>query len=297
MKIYDLFEKKIDREISGVIKVQDTDTHKAWTILDEYVVTTELERLLNLFFSSYNASLDRPTDDMGVWISGFFGSGKSHFLEILFHLLSNKPVRDFSTNNEKKPIEFFKEKNLQSLLVADIGRAAAADTDTIIFNIDAKAEQKDGEFAVLNVFLRVFNSLQGFYEKTPWIAELERRLVVDGVYDNFQKEFENASGKSWKDNRDAILLHRKSVIIALTKSLSSLSEQDALARIKARMLMIGISSDWLFPPGEVRSLTERMVDAGANAEYAEIVSDHGHDGFLAEPHSLLPLISAALQQA
>lgn len=75
------------------------------------------------------------------------------------------------------------------------------------------------------------------------------------------------------------------------------SEADALSRIKARVLMIGISSDWLFPPAEVRSLTERMVAAGADAEYAEIISNHGHDGFLAEPHSLLPLISAVLLPA
>jgi len=74
------------------------------------------------------------------------------------------------------------------------------------------------------------------------------------------------------------------------------SEATALARIRAKMLLIGISSDWLFPPAEVRSLAERMQAAEANAEYAEIISDHGHDGFLAEPHSLLPLISAALQQ-
>lgn len=72
------------------------------------------------------------------------------------------------------------------------------------------------------------------------------------------------------------------------------SETEALALIKAQMLMIGISSDWLFPPGEVRSLTERMQAAGADAEYAEINSDHGHDGFLAEPHSLLPLIRQML---
>lgn len=72
------------------------------------------------------------------------------------------------------------------------------------------------------------------------------------------------------------------------------SEAAALARIQAKMLMIGISSDWLFPPAEVRSLTERMQAAGVNAEYAEIISDHGHDGFLAEPHSLLPLIRETL---
>lgn len=73
------------------------------------------------------------------------------------------------------------------------------------------------------------------------------------------------------------------------------SESVALARIQAKMLLIGISSDWLFPPAEVRGLAERMQAAGANAEYAEIISDHGHDGFLAEPHSLLPLIGRTLE--
>jgi homoserine O-acetyltransferase len=85
--------------------------------------------------------------------------------------------------------------------------------------------------------------------------------------------------------------------LAITKAMDNFhpaagykSEAAALARIQARVLMIGISSDWLFPPSDVRNLTERMRAAGANAEYAEIISDHGHDGFLAEPHSLLPLI-------
>ncbi len=72
------------------------------------------------------------------------------------------------------------------------------------------------------------------------------------------------------------------------------SERTALERIKARMLMVGISSDWLFPAAEVKALAERMREAGSNAEYAEINSDHGHDGFLAEPHLLSPLIRRVL---
>lgn len=68
------------------------------------------------------------------------------------------------------------------------------------------------------------------------------------------------------------------------------SEREALKRIKSKVLMVGISSDWLFPAAEVKALAERMIEAGAEAEYAEIISDHGHDGFLAEPHLLSPLI-------
>lgn len=68
------------------------------------------------------------------------------------------------------------------------------------------------------------------------------------------------------------------------------SERAALARIKLKILLVGISSDWLFPAAEVKALAERMCEAGADAEYAEIISDHGHDGFLAEPELLAPLI-------
>ncbi len=68
------------------------------------------------------------------------------------------------------------------------------------------------------------------------------------------------------------------------------SEQAALRRIKARVLLVGISSDWLFPAGEVKSLAERMREAGVEIEYAELQSSHGHDGFLAEPRALSLII-------
>lgn len=209
MKIYDLFEKNIDREISGVVKVGDTDATKAWTILEEYVVTKELSQLFSTFFSAYNESLNKPTDKMGVWISGFYGSGKSHFLLILSHLLANRPVSSPYATEQRRPLQFFEEKGLDSFLIAEMGRATSVPTETVIFNIDAKAEQRDNEFAVLNVFLRVFNALQGFYEKTPWIAEFERRLVNEGVYETFEREFEVASGKPWRSNRDAIVAKKK----------------------------------------------------------------------------------------
>lgn len=68
------------------------------------------------------------------------------------------------------------------------------------------------------------------------------------------------------------------------------SERAALERVKARVLLVGISSDWLFPPGEVKALAERMREAGADAQYAELQSTHGHDGFLAEPDAFAPIV-------
>jgi len=73
------------------------------------------------------------------------------------------------------------------------------------------------------------------------------------------------------------------------------SEQAALRRIRAKVLLVGISSDWLFPPGAVKALCERMREVGVDAEYAELQSTHGHDGFLAEADALAALLRKALE--
>ena len=58
------------------------------------------------------------------------------------------------------------------------------------------------------------------------------------------------------------------------------SEEEAYSRIEAEVLFVGISSDWLFPPHEVRGTAERAREAGADAGYVEIDSLSGHDAFL-----------------
>jgi homoserine O-acetyltransferase len=68
------------------------------------------------------------------------------------------------------------------------------------------------------------------------------------------------------------------------------SETAALERIQARVLLAGISSDWLFPPEDVRGLAERIQNTGAVCNYIELHSAHGHDAFLAEAANVRPLI-------
>jgi len=101
MFIKDMFAKPIDRDIKGVIKVGQADDENVKQELGEYVVTRELQKYFADFFGSYKKGINGHTDKMGVWISGFFGSGKSHFLKILSYLLENKEV------NGKKAIDYF----------------------------------------------------------------------------------------------------------------------------------------------------------------------------------------------
>jgi homoserine O-acetyltransferase/O-succinyltransferase len=68
------------------------------------------------------------------------------------------------------------------------------------------------------------------------------------------------------------------------------SPAEAFGRIRARLTFIGISTDWLFPAEEVRRFAETIRAAGAQAEYREMVSAHGHDAFLAEQAELVRLL-------
>jgi homoserine O-acetyltransferase len=69
------------------------------------------------------------------------------------------------------------------------------------------------------------------------------------------------------------------------------SEAEALKRIQAHISLVGITSDWLFPPEDVRALAERIEAAGAHCDYTEFESSHGHDGFLAEVDAIAAVVS------
>ena len=90
MEIKNMFKKDINRNITGVVKVAQQEEKEVKTELEEYVVTNEIEKYFREFFDAYKKSIDSLTDKMGVWVSGFFGSGKSHFIKILSYILDNK---------------------------------------------------------------------------------------------------------------------------------------------------------------------------------------------------------------
>ena len=92
MNIRNIFKKSIDRDLKGVIKVGQEGNENIKQELEEYVVTRELQKHFSIFFSNYKQGIIGHTDKMGVWISGFFGSGKSHFLKIITYILENRTV-------------------------------------------------------------------------------------------------------------------------------------------------------------------------------------------------------------
>ena len=199
MQIREMFAKPIDRDLQGVIIVGQDETANVKQELEEYVVTRELQKHFADFFASYKTGIIGNTSKTGVWISGFFGSGKSHFLKILSYLLENKEIAG------KKAIDYFVDDNkiADPMVLADMQLAANTPTDVVLFNIDSKSDggSKQNKDAIVNVFLKVFNEMQGYCGAMPFLADLERRLNEEGKYEEFKQKFEENYGDAWVDSR------------------------------------------------------------------------------------------------
>ena len=225
MNIEALFEKPIARNINGVIKADQTDSESIWQELDEYVITRELDIHLRGFFEAYLNAIDHPNDPaiagkVGVWVSGFFGSGKSHFIKILSYLLENRSVSRFNPEIRQQeirtPLAFFREKITDNLLAADLTRAVSSAAEVILFNIDSRADNTEGRDAILRVFLKVFNEKLGYSPDHPIIAHLERYLDRQGKLQDFHSAFLKHSDMDWVENRDNYLFHNDALASALT---------------------------------------------------------------------------------
>ena len=215
MQIKEMFAKPIDREIQGVIIVGQGEETNVSQELEEYVVTRELQKHFADFFEAYKKGIIGNTSEIGVWISGFFGSGKSHFLKILSYILDNKEI------DGKKAIDFFEKdhKISDAMVLADMRLAAETPTDVVLFNIDSKSDSnsKQNKDAIVNVFLKVFNEMRGLCGSLPHLADLESQLMDVDKYEAFREAFEDEYGSQWEESRHKFDFIQDDVVETLVK--------------------------------------------------------------------------------
>ncbi|PLS30252.1 hypothetical protein Uis1B_1922 [Bifidobacterium margollesii] len=204
LQLKDIFVKNIEDKIDGVVKASDDSNLE--DEVREYVLTNEIQTNLERFLDTYNDPSADYTN--GVWISGFFGSGKSHLLKILSHILGDAP-EGLRAGDAAEPIgraqvvEIMKAKArdadnhvLEGLLDANLRIPATS----LLFNIDSKG-QKGSKTVLMDAFIRVFDEARGYYGANKYVAKLERDLESNGCLDEFTRQFEQIAGKPWSRGR------------------------------------------------------------------------------------------------
>lgn len=218
MKINQLFLKDVARPIDGVIKADD-DRHLDLEV-EEFVVTREVGRALDQFVERY---LD-DTSANGVWISGFFGSGKSHLLKILSLLLDERTLP-----SGRKPADVVLPHIEDEILRGNLERAVQIPSHSILFNIDQKADHIGGDptAAILEVFVKVLNELRGYHGKQGYIAKFEYDLDTSNELENFKKTYFEVNGREWERDRDALATARRKAFNAAYAKHQGISEEEA----------------------------------------------------------------------
>jgi hypothetical protein len=204
MQLSGIFAKDIQRPIEGVIKADDV-AHLG-TEVDEYVLTNEAAKGLEILLEEYTSY----TNANGVWISGFFGSGKSHMLKMLAHLLGDVEGQDYP---RQKVSDSFRAKTPDAFLPGLLNKTDRIPAKSLLFNIDQKATliSKDQTDALLKVFVKVFDESRGYYGNQGHVARFERDLDNRGQYKAFQEAFERIAGIPWTQGREQSALEGPSI--------------------------------------------------------------------------------------
>ena len=198
--IKDLFAKPIERRIEEVIKVDQADEETVYQELEEYVLT---ESIGDHFLTVYRAIAEakrEPHEGIGIWVSGFFGSGKSSFAKILGYTVANRVVLGRSAS------EILKEK-ARFLLSSSLAEQLSSyldfinqdiPTHVVIFDVSQELGTQTEKLTQI-MYKALLKELD--YAPDFDLAELEMALEADGELDRFIEEFEKIYGKPWATRR------------------------------------------------------------------------------------------------
>ena len=197
MDMKGLYAKDIFRSIDGVIKADDVS--KVASEVDEYVMTSEIRSGLSRIVDAWN-QVDAPSN--GVWIAGFFGSGKSHLLKMLSYLLGEQAGSQPVTREDVE--RAFEQKVAgNETIIADLKRSLHTPTRAVLFNIDAKDDKSTRErgSAMIEVFYKVYFEARGLYSKDLGVGALERDLEDQGELARFREAYQEEAGHTWEVGR------------------------------------------------------------------------------------------------
>jgi hypothetical protein len=195
--IKELYDKEITRPINPAVVVSEMEEYFTDQEIEEYVFTPGITKNVYKFL---DVIANKKEGKTGVWISGYYGSGKSHFIKYLFYCL-NKKYREKAFLNFKeavKDIGALEEPN-PNLLALLQKKLDAFEIEEIMFNIDAVSGNKDAKDRITRVLLNQLNSFRGFNSSNIALAlYLEKLLDNKGSFEEFKQKIKKEFNEDWK---------------------------------------------------------------------------------------------------
>src|ERR1700719_342291 len=178
-KIGDLLTRDLSRKIEEIIQVDQADEQSVYAEITEYVATHSIREQYQQLLKAIADAPGDPHESVGVWVSGFFGSGKSSFAKNLGYALENRTVLGC------KFADLFK-KQLDDSLASDFLDLinARTPTEVILFEVGKEADARKVTQRITELMYTVLLRELGYSEDFD-IAELEIELEAEGKLPEF----------------------------------------------------------------------------------------------------------------
>lgn len=214
-EIRSLFAQDIERRIEEVIKVDQTDEGVVRDEIREYVVTDAIQRSFNTLLDRYLETPNKPHEGIGVWVSGFFGSGKSSFAKYLGLGIENRPLQGDAAATLLR--DRFRD-NKASVLLQTINEKIP--THVVIFDVSSERGIRAGQSLTEITYLALLRSLG--YAQNLDLAELEIALEEEGRLNAFKDAFSQLyPGQHWDTKKNL-------PVMAMNQASAALNRLDAV---------------------------------------------------------------------
>jgi hypothetical protein len=233
MTLRDLYKRPISRRIDPVATVSELDEEYVHREIEEYFFTDTLYSHLHTFLEKLTKGTAGRT---GVWINGYYGSGKSHFLKYIYYCLSGK-YGDKALEHFQKSLSGYEGSPLeQPVSEGEVGEIRGdlddLTVDPIMFNIKTVADDDTDERSITRVFYNRLNAFRGYNKSNLQIARFEKMLDEQGALEAFKEAFEERTGDRWEEKAGQSVAFNLDKVLAAAETVADIDLSSARASLE-----------------------------------------------------------------
>tara|TARA_B110000046_G_scaffold91830_1_gene99863 strand:+ start:981 stop:4466 length:3486 start_codon:yes stop_codon:yes gene_type:complete len=222
MKIQEIFERDIFRNINPAVVVSDKKLETIEAEIKEYVFTDEL---IEKIFIMVDTVLNKKSGKSGIWINGYYGSGKSHFIKFVHYLLDAETSETAFEVYQKAVDDYdsMKAGNNDKITISNVTllkkRVESSNCDNIMFNVEDETDDGSQE-RLTRIFINMFNKFRGYNANDiPLAILLEKPLDEKGVFEEFKKKINTELGFEWDLDAAQVAAFQLQSVLDIAKSL------------------------------------------------------------------------------
>ncbi|TDD78560.1 BREX system P-loop protein BrxC [Flavobacterium caseinilyticum] len=185
--IKDILKLDLNEDIKNVIDLEDQSENEIQSELESYIVTDGLGEHLSTFIKQYTSNIK----ETGVWLSGFYGSGKSYFGKMLGYLIANPNINGTSARDRFMPrLAGVKNENFIKNDILSLDSIKS----TVVFLDIAKQNTENGlAFTLFSNFLKKLGLRDDVY------GYMEYDFLIEGKLDLIHEKANELFGKDWNE--------------------------------------------------------------------------------------------------